>query len=79
VIFSAGTPTASTASTSGRISSKLVAMVAPFCPAIPFGLIATTSSLWMNFFIASAMLAAPVSSIIAFSSRRRAISSFGHS
>ena len=63
------------ASTTGRMSSNDVDMPEP---AMPFGLIATMSSLWMNFFIASTMLAAPVSSVSARSSRFFATSGLGH-
>src|SRR6188768_4443013 len=46
---------------------------------MPFGLIATTSSLWMNLASASVRLLVPVNSVSAFSSKELATSVFGQS
>src|SRR6187431_2989509 len=46
---------------------------------MPFGLIATTSSLWMNLASASVRLLVPVNSVSAFSSKELATSGFGQS
>ena len=44
----AGTPAAITPLTTSSTSSLFEAIVAPFLPAMPFGLMATLSSLWTN-------------------------------
>ena len=76
-MFAAGMPSARRCSTTGRMSSLFVAIVWPFCPAMPLTLIATLSSLWTKRPNAFAMSVSPVSSVIARSSICRAASTFG--
>ena len=76
-MFAAGTPAAITPRTTSSTSSLFDAIVAPCLPAMPFGLMATLSSLCTNFANAWPRSALPVRPSIARWSMRRAASSVG--